>query len=241
VLAERDEGFQDIIRVVLVQNAPGCSSATATEIAPDQTEATIPLNAAANAPIRVSSIAVRAVSRANRERNRGGGGGRGGPGGSWEMCSNWVPLSVEGPYFKTEFQQAVVEQGKEARVFVKVEKLRDFEGEAEVTLVGLPANATAGPLKITKDQTELTFTVKAGMDTPVGLVKNLLCQVKVPQGTETIPFTVGTGRLRVDPASTDAPVVAKAQPEEKPISRLEQLRREQAAREAAQSAAASDQ
>lgn len=241
VVIERDEGFKDLVRVVLVQNPPGCSSATATEIPIDQTSVDIPLNAAANAPVRMSSIAVRAISRpANRQRGQGGGGGGGGDrprggGQSWETCSNWVPVSVEGPYFKADFQQAVIQQGQDGKVLVKIEKLRDFDGEAEITLVGLPANMTAEPLKMTKDQQELTFAVKAAADTPLGQVKNILCQVRVPQGGESIPFTVGTGRLRVDPPSKDQPAVA-ASGSDKPVSRLEQLRREQAAREAAQSA-----
>ena len=49
-----------------------------------------------------------------------------------------------------------------------------------VLLVGLPAKAEAAPLKLTKDQKELVFTVKAATDTPPGTTKGLLCQVQVP-------------------------------------------------------------
>jgi hypothetical protein len=134
-------------------------------------------------------------------------------------------------------------------VLVKVEKRRDWEGEAAVTLVGLPAKAEAAPLKLTKDQKELVFTVKTAADTPAGTTKGLLCQVQVPLNGELIAHSLGTGRLRVDPppkeapAATPAPAAATAAaPPPKPISRLEQLRNEQKARdEAAKNGAATKQ
>jgi hypothetical protein len=235
VTVERDEGFADSIRVLLVQNPPGCSSANATEIPPDKNEVIIPLNAAANAQTKTWPVAVRAISRTQRQGQRGQGGGRRGGGGvSYETASNWVPLHVEGPYFKLDFQQAVVEQGAETKLTVKVEKLRDFEGEADIKLVGLPANATAEPLKATKDIKELSFTVKAAADTPVGQNKNLLCEIKVPVNGEMVPSTLGTGRLRVDPMPKEKPKATETASAAKPASRLEQLRQEQAAREANQ-------
>lgn len=237
VVVERNDGFNDSIRVLLVQNPPGCSSANATEIPPDKNEVIIPLNAAANAQTKTWPIAVRAISRAQRpqgQRSQGGGGRRGGGGVSYETASNWVPLRVEGPYFKLDFQQAVVEQAAETKLTVKVEKLRDFDGEADIKLVGLPANATADPLKATKDIKELTFTVKAAADTPVGQNKNLLCEVSVPVNGEQVPQTLGTGRLRVDPMPKEKPKATETASTAKPASRLEQLRQEQAAREANQ-------
>jgi hypothetical protein len=246
VIADRDEGYNEKIRVLLLQNPPGCSSANATEIPEGQNEVVIPLNAAANAPIRISPIAIRAIGAAppppgapEPQRGNRGRGNRGR--GVYETCSNWAPVSVEGPYFKLDFQQAVVEQGNDVPYVVKVEPLREFEGEAELKLVGLPANAVAEPLKLTRDQKELTFAVKAAADTPTGMNKNLLCEIRVPLGEQSVSFTMGSGRLRVDPpsqAKPAAPVAKAAESAPKPVSRLEQLRQEQAAREAAQSAGA---
>jgi hypothetical protein len=93
-------------------------------------------------------------------------------------------------------------------------------------------------LKLTKDQKELVFTVKTAPDTPPGTTKGVLCQVQVPMNGEKIAHSLGTGRLRVDPPPKEAaPVVAKpAEPAAappKPISRLEQLRLEQKARDEA--------
>ncbi len=228
VIVERAPEYKEAINILLLQNPPGCSSNTAAQIPKDQNEAIITLNAASNAATRTSPIAVRAFADIN--------------GRTIETCSEFVPLTVEAPFVKFEFEQAAVVQGKETQLLVKVEKRVDWEGEADVTLVGLPAKTEAAPLKLTKDQKELVFTVKTAPDTPPGTTKGVLCQVQLPMNGEKIAHSLGTGRLRVDPPPKEAPpVVAKpAEPAAappKPISRLEQLRLEQKARDEAAKAA----
>ncbi|QDT57174.1 putative subtilase-type serine protease precursor [Caulifigura coniformis] len=224
VVVERAPEYKEAINVLLLQNPPGCSSNTAAQIPKDQNETTITLNAATNAAVRMSPIAVRAFADIN--------------GRTIETCSEFIPLTVEAPFIKFEFEQAAVVQGKETPLLVKVEKRRDWDGEAEVKLVGLPAKAEAAPLKLTKDQAELVFTVKTAADTPAGTTKGVLCQVQVPLNGEQIAHSLGSGRLRVDTPPKEAPAVA-AQPAApaaappKPISRLEQLRLEQKARDEA--------
>jgi hypothetical protein len=240
IIAERAEGFAAPINVSLLMNPPGCSSSGSVEIAEGQTEALIPINAEGSAPVQTSMIAVKGIVRAPRvegERRRG----RREP--LAANCSPFVPITVEEHYLTFEFAQSAVEQGKETLMPIKVTRRKDFAGEAEVQLLGLPANTTAAPLKLTKDMTELTFTVKAAAEAPVGDNKNLLCQVLVPEAGTTILHHLGTGRLRVDPpsakpagpapmpAATPSPV-AEAAPPPKPLSRLEQLRVQQKERRA---------
>lgn len=231
VVCERDEGFTAPIRVSLLMNPPGCNSSGSVEIAEGQTEALIPMNAASNAPPQTTMIAARGSSRSEE--------------GFEATCTPFVPLTVEEQYVTFEFAQAAVEQGKEALLAVKVNKRKDFDGEAEVTLLGLPANTTADPLKLNKDMTELTFTVKAAESAPVSDNRNLFCQVLVPEAGTTVLHNLGTGRLRIDPpppkpvepAPTPQPMpVAEAAPQPKPLSRLEQLRQQQKERAAAQAA-----
>ncbi|HVJ69736.1 MAG TPA: PPC domain-containing protein [Caulifigura sp.] len=224
VVVERAPEYKEAINVLLLQNPPGCSSNTAAQIPKDQNEVIITFNAASNAAVRTSPIAVRAFADIS--------------GRTIETCSEFVPLTVEAPFIKFEFEQAAVIQGKETQVLVKVEKRRDWDGDADVTLVGLPAKAEATPLKLTKDQKELIFTVKAATDTPPGMTKGLLCQVQVPLNGEKVAHSLGTGRLRVDPPPKEAPAAAPKPAEPaaappKPISRLEQLRLEQKARDEA--------
>ena len=232
VKCERAEGFTAAINVNLLQNPPGCNSSGSVQIPEGQLEALIPMNAGGNAPVQTTMIAVRAMSRSEE--------------GFETTCTPFVPLTVEEQYVTFEFAQSAVEQGKEAGMLVKVTKRKDFEGEAQVTLLGLPANTTAEPLKLTKDQPELVFTVKATEAAPVSDNKNLFCQVLVPEAGETILHNLGTGRLRIDPpppmpvaqpAPTPEPMpmpVAETAPPPKPLSRLEQLRLQQKEREAGQ-------
>ena len=225
VIAERDGDFKAPIQLRVLANPPGCNANGSIAIAEGQTEALIPINAAGNAAVRESYITVRAFAQVGN--------------GIVETCSPFVPLKVEEAYLKFKFEQAAVEQGKETPLLIKVEKRKDWEGEAIVTLLALPANATAEPIKLTKDQTEFSFTVKTAANTPPGDNKNLVCQVLVPESGDQIAHSMGTGRLRVDappppkpndpppmPAATPMPMpVAVAPP--KPLSRLEQLRLQQ--------------
>jgi hypothetical protein len=225
VIAERAPEYKEAINVMLLQNPPGCSSNTAAQIPKDQNEVVITLNAASNAAVRMSPIAIRAYADIN--------------GRTIETCSESVPLTVEQPFIKFEIEQAAVVQGKEAAMLIKVEKRRDWDGDAEVKLVGLPAKAEAAPLKLNKDQKELVFTVKTAADTPPGTTKGVLCQVQIPLNGELIAHSLGSGRLRVDPPPKEAPAAAPmpaaapAAAPPKPISRLEQLRLEQKARDEA--------
>ncbi|MCA9080032.1 MAG: pre-peptidase C-terminal domain-containing protein [Planctomycetaceae bacterium] len=230
VKCEKQEGWDEDIQVLLLQNPSGVNSSRSVKIAKGQTEAQIPINAAGNAAIQESLIALRCIAKVGN--------------GNIETCTEHVPLRVEEQYVTFEFAQAAVEQGKEIPVVIKVAKRKDFEGEAEVQLVGLPANTTAEPLKMTKEMEELVFTVKTTAETPPGDNKNVLCQVYIPENGDKIHHSLGTGRLRVDrplPPKNNAPKpepkpepVVKTEAPPKPLSRLEMLRLEQKEKEEAE-------
>lgn len=234
VLCEKAEGWDEEIQVLMLQDAPGVNSSRSVKIEKGAKEALIPMNAAGNAPVQESMIALRCIAKVGN--------------GNIETCTPFAPLRVEEQYVTFEFEQAAAEQGKEVPMVVKVTKRKDFEGEAQVALVGLPANATAEPLKMTKDTAELIFTVKVAENTPPGDNKNLLCQVQVPEAGDLIFHNLGNGRLRVDkplPPKADAPPpmpqpmpVAQTEAPPKPLSRLEMLRLQQKEKEAAAAAAA---
>jgi hypothetical protein len=111
-----------------------------------------------------------------------------------------------------------------------------FAGEAAVKLIGLPAKAAAPDLKLTKDAKELAFPVTTDKATPAGK-HGVFCQVTVALNGETVTQNAGGAELRVDvPLPPKAGATAQANPKSaapaaKPLSRLEQLRQEQAERE----------
>jgi hypothetical protein len=222
VVAKRKEGFTAPIAVSLPWNPPGIGSSGGVSIPEGQTEALIPMNAEGNAPINSWNIVVNGSSNT--------------PTGPMMVSSQLVPLQVAEKFLNFEYTPAAAEQGKETQMLVKMTKLSDFPGEATVKLIGLPHNATTEEMKVTKDTTELVFPIKVAADTPVGKHANLFCQVVVTQENEPIVHNLGAGELRVDPPpppKADAPpmpAVAPAPTEAppKPLSRLEQLRKDQA-------------
>lgn len=223
VRANRKPGFKAAISVYLPWNPPGVGSAGGIAIPEGQNEAVIPMNADGGAELRTWKIMVN--------------GDSGVPSGPIRVSSQLANLTIAAPYLGMTFQAASVEQGKEVDMAVKVAKVIDFPGEAEVALIGLPNKVTTDAKKITKDTTDLVFHIKTDKVSPAGNHANLFCQVVVTQNGEPVLHNIGTGSLRIDvplppkaPASVEtskpaAPPPPAAAPA-KPLSRLEKLRLE---------------
>lgn len=226
VVATRDEGFTAPIKVDLLLNPPGVNSSREVSIAEGQTEATITLNSAGNAQVKDHPIAIRASATVGN--------------GVVQSGTPFSTLKVAEPYVKLKFQQAAIEQNAESAMVVEVEIAKPFEGDAQVTLMGLPNKVTAPAMTINKETKELIFPLKAEADAPTGMNKNIFCTIVITENGEPITHNIGSGVLRVDkplPPKPNAPAVAQApapMPEQKPaeapkkpLSRLEQLRLEQ--------------
>src|SRR5690606_17252903 len=57
IIAERNPEFAEPIKIDMLHNPPGVNSSISVSIAGDQTEALLPINAAANAPVQTTMIA----------------------------------------------------------------------------------------------------------------------------------------------------------------------------------------
>ena len=138
-------------------------------------------------------------------------------------------------------EMAAIERGKEGEVYCKIETLREFEGEADIRLVALPALTSTVPLKINKDTKEISFPVKTEIKARAATTKNLFISASIPVAGHNLSQTVASGgQIRIDnpppppknpttkPKASPKPakVVAKAPTEKpkKPLSRLEKLR-----------------
>jgi hypothetical protein len=222
VRAVRKAGFKAAIAVYLPWNPPGVGSAGGVAIPEGQNEAVIPMNADGGAELRTWKIVVNGAS--------------GVASGPIMVSSQLANLTISQPFVNLTYQTASVEQGKEVDMAVKVAKMIDFPGEAQVTLLGLPNKVTTDVKKITKDTTDLLFHIKTDKVSPAGNHASLFSQVVITQNGEPIVHNIGTGTLRIDvplppKANTPAPVkvaaAAKpAAPAAKPLSRLEKLRLE---------------
>jgi hypothetical protein len=236
VVAKRKPGFTAPIAISLPWNPPGISSAGGVAIPENQNEAAIPVNAAVGSELKTWKIVVNGSSN--------------GPTGPVLVSSQLAALTIATPFVGLTYQSAAVDQGKDVSLAVKVAKLVDFDGEAAVTLIGLPNKVTTEPKTINKTTTDLVFPIKTDKTSPAGKHANLFCQVVITKNGEPIVHNIGTGELRIDvpipPKPTEAaakpaaPVAAAPAPPPaaapaRPLSRLEQLRLEAKQRAAAAS------
>jgi hypothetical protein len=225
VIAKRNEGYSEAISIFLLYNPPGIGSSRSISIPAGQNEAVIPLTA--NGSAQIGNWPLIALARAKVGD------------GNLEMASQQANLEIADSFFNLKFEKSAAELGQDADVLVRIEKKRDFEGDATIQLLGLPAKTTtaAEPKPINQDTTEVSFKVSVAADARPGKFQTLVCRAIVTQHGEPITHTLGTGELRIDkplPPKADAPQPApkpkaEAKPEpapEKRLSRLEQLRLE---------------
>ena len=234
VVAKRKEGFTAPIKIDMLWLPPGVNASREVSIPENQTEAILPMNAAGNAQVGDWKIAVTASATVGN--------------GPVFICTPFATLKVGERYLTFAYDQAAVEQGKETEMVIKVTKVKDYAGPAKVTLIGLPNKVVTDPMEVNKDLAELIFKIKTDKESPAGNHKNLFCQVIVMENGEPILHNLSGGALRIDvplPPKKDAPppmpvvaaapvVAAPAAPAPmKRLTRLEQLRVEQAEREKA--------
>jgi len=223
VVAERKPGFKAPISSAMLFNPPGVGSGGAT-ISEDAAEASIPLNAAADAQLRKWQICVIASADA------------GGP--LW-VSSQLAELEIASPFLAGKIEMAATEQGKVAQVLCNLEQKVSFEGKAQLQLLGLPPNTSSTSKEITAKDTKVVFDVQTNPKSPTGQHNSLFCTATLMKAGEPIVQGVASaGVLRIDappPAPTTAPTIALAAATPTtapaaPLSRLEKLRQEQAQR-----------
>ncbi len=220
----RGEGFVAPVTLTALYNPPGIGINNSRRIDKDNTEVTIPITANGGAPVETWPLILIAGYDSGN--------------GPAEIATPPIMLDIQDRIFKYEFPKAAGELGMETSIAIPMEVLREYAGDAEVELVGLPKGVTssAAVQKIAPDATSVTFPITIAADAKEGLHKTLVCVSRVHVNGETIFQTTGGGEIRVDkplPPKVDAPAAPAAaavetKPEPpappKPLSRLEQLR-----------------
>ncbi|XAM01650.1 PPC domain-containing protein [Phycisphaeraceae bacterium D3-23] len=221
ITVERDEGYDQPIRLYMLFNPPGISSTGRVDIPGDQSEGVFEINANGNAPTNTWPLAVHGHAPATN-------------GHAW-VSTQLVHLTVEEPFIRGNVEMAACEQGQTARMIVKLQHPREWEGEAELKLLGLPAHATTQPQMITHGQEQAVFEITTTNETPVNQHRGVFCEVTLQVNAEpVVARATPNGTLRVDrprpaqPAQTAAPAEQPQQPaeQEEQLTRLEQLRRD---------------
>jgi hypothetical protein len=125
-------------------------------------------------------------------------------GGAVWASSQLFTIKVEEPFVKGTIDSAKCKQGQTTQLVVNLEHPRDWQGEGELKLLGLPANVTADPIKIKPGQEKATFTVKVAENTPPRSHKSLMCELVIQVNGEPVIHRFGQGgRLRVDRIDKD--------------------------------------
>ncbi|MCG8600658.1 MAG: PPC domain-containing protein [Verrucomicrobiales bacterium] len=219
VRAHRKEGFDKKITVRFPWRPPGITTPATMTFGEKDTEIEYELNA--NSSAEINDWKINLIAEAD--------GGKG----VMMTASPFVNLSVEEPFVNMKLSMATTKQGEAVGMVAEVENLREFPGQADTQIFGIPAHSTAEVMKIDKGTSSLNIPITTTEKTPVGQHKNLFCTVTIMQNGEPILHRVGMGGvLRVDPKPKDAAPkpaapakkVAAAPAKEKPLSRLEQLR-----------------
>lgn len=219
VMAKRKEGFKAPIRARMLFNPPGVGSSTEITIPEGQGEGSIILNAEPRAEARAWKIAVIAAAESN--------------GDLW-VASPHVDLEVGAPFVAGELVMTAVPQGGAGDMVCRIDQRRPFDGKAKIRLLGLPNGVAAEEREFTKDDREIVFHLTAGEKSPKGQHKTLFCGVDVPVNGDVVLHSIAPqGALRIDPAPAKAEAkpqqqAAAPKPAERPLSRLEQLRKQRA-------------
>ena len=227
IVAERRPGFKAPITILPLFMPPGVSSAASATIAGGKSDTILPINAAPNARVGHWKTVVLASADAGK--------------GPVLVSSQLARLEVAPPFVAFAMERTAAEQGKMADLFCKITHTTPFPGAAKVKILGLPAKVVAPDVQITKDTKDTVFKLTIDKTSPPGQHNNIFCQVFVPLNGETILHNVGGTQLRIDvplPPRPNEPakVVVAAPPKPnapppKRLTRLEQLRLEQAERE----------
>ncbi len=227
VRAHRNAGFEKPITVRMLWRPPGISCPASMTFAEKVTELEYEMDANGAAEIAEWKICVSAEADAGK--------------GLIMTSSPFINLKVEEPFVSMKMNMTSVKQGENGEMFCTLENLREFSGEADVQMFGLPTKTSTEIKKVNKDTKELRFPISALEDAPVGQHKNLFCTLVFMQNGEPVRQRIGMGGVvRVDAkpkevaqvtppkdAKPNAALVKTEAPKPtKPLSRLEQMRLE---------------
>ena len=194
VIAHRNEGFKEKIRLQFPYRSPGVGTTYQIEMKPDQTEIDYPINA--NKGAQLGKWPFYVIATANVR----------GP--AW-TSSQLQTLSVEEPFVAIEAKRTVCARNASVKIVCNIEQLREFTGEATAELKSLPPHVTvAGPQAFDKVTQAITFELKTSNKTPFGQHKSIFVEVSIPVGDGRSVARAGSVVLQVNRPLKPEPKVA---------------------------------
>ena len=222
IKVHRDSNFKGAVTLQFPFRPPGVGTRNTVVVPANATEASYPINA--NGSAQLGKWPIYVLGSANVKGN------------AW-VSTQLAYLEITQPIVTVTLKRTSTERGKPTQIYCKLNKISDFAGEATAQLYGTPAGVVVTPQKFTKDTKELTFPVTTTNKSPIGKHKSVFCQVVIQKNGEPVVSTAGVVEFQITrppvkkkvvakpPAKKPAAEKAKMPPKEKPLSRLEQLRK----------------
>lgn len=186
----RDEGYDEQVRLYMLYRPSGIGATGRVDLNKTNTEGVYEIDANASTPTRRWPMVI--VGNANQ---------RGGP--VW-ASSQLFEVRVEEPFVTGSIGSAKAKQGQSVAIDVELQHPRNWQGEGELKLLGLPARAEAEPVAIKPGQKTARLRIDLADNTPPGQHKSLMCELTIQVNGEPVVHRFGQGgRLRVDRAKTD--------------------------------------
>ncbi|SMP65562.1 hypothetical protein SAMN06265222_10990 [Neorhodopirellula lusitana] len=199
----REPGFDEPLEIQCELAPRGVGTSPAEIIPAGQNTANLTLSASANAKLGSSPLYVMATTTQAR-------GGR--PGskvrGDTELgservrvSSDVVSIEVAEPFVSLSSEPQSVRRGNTIEYRWAVKQIRPFEGQASVSMLGLPVGVTQVGVTptIDKDSNEVAVQLEARDEALLGLVSELKCDVQFSVGGVELQLRTGSGKLRIDP------------------------------------------
>ena len=225
LVVERDEGFEGAVTVTLVVLPPGIDANRSRQFAAADARAEVTVQARVDAALGRWPLVAVAEAEVNGTRVRIG------------AEAGW--LEVVEPFATFTAKEASVEQGQESVLIVDAAIRSLPAASARARLVGLPHKVETDELELATGTTQLLFPLRAAEDSPAGKHGAPGLQVVFDLEGGTVIQGASTAQLRVQrpappiaaaPEPKPEPKAAPkpeepAAPQEKPLSRLEKLRK----------------
>lgn len=195
VRVTRQPGFDEPIEVQCDFIPQGLSPQPKFTIPAGQTEASMLISAKPDALLGNQPLVVTANTTVGLEPGWYFGTGR------TRVSSGMESITVAEPYFSLASGPESVRRGERTRYAWRVEHKNPLEGEARVSLLGLPKGVkVVEPLPVvTRDSKEIAFEIEATDEALLGSVKGITCEVTMKVAGKEIRQRTGSGILRIDP------------------------------------------
>jgi len=232
VKIHRTKGFDEPVTIHVPWKPAGIGTSSSITIPKGKDTSILNLAADSNAKLGKWEFSIRATFSEKTGTHPG----------PVHISSNIITIEVAKPLMTGKLALAATEQGVDTAFICDIQPMQKFSGKAKLTLHGLPDGITAQPVEITHTTKQIAIPIEVPVTARKGKHGNLFCRAVVTiNGQKITQILAQGGTLRVNPPAkvkvkvkektkteiAKKPPTEKKAPPKKPLSRLEQLRKNQ--------------